>query len=178
MNFNIERLQATFQWYRITLLALDVLEQDIKNDPEKHLAQLQAESQNSILKQMGKSREELENFALLSFWALFEEILNEWLAQRTQWSGAGQEFDKNICDGLLRRIQHWGITEKIDALKPLLGQEITKNLHTLRRWRDWVAHRKAGARPVAVDFNMAQSLIVAALTALELYPDDKQQAIV
>ena len=64
----------------------------------------------------------------------------------------------------------------IDVLT-LIGEDVTKNLHAVRKWRDWVAHRKAGARPAAVDLEMAQSLLIAALTRLEMCPIGQAKAL-
>lgn len=155
-----------WSWKRVNQKALDELEKSLRC----RLDQQDDSEARAELDQLRPCREELENFVILSLWAVFEETLNTWLAQRTQWSGVTQEMDKGIRDGLLRRIQHWSVAEKIDALKPLFGKDIVQDLHDLRKWRDWVAHRKTGPRPKAVDIEMAQSLFIAALTRLELCP--------
>ena len=72
MNSNLEQFQAVWTWYRVASHALNVFEQDIRVHPEDHLDELQAESQQSVLSHVGACRDEMENFALLSLWALFE----------------------------------------------------------------------------------------------------------
>lgn len=177
MNSSLDRFQAVWTWHRVAIHALNVFEQDVQVHPEGHLDELQAESQQSILSHVGMCREELDDFALLSLWALFEEAVNNWLTQRVKWAGVAPELDAGIRKGLAKRVQHWTIGEKIDALKPLTGEDVTKDLHAVRKWRDWVAHRTAGARPAAVDFEMAQSLFIAVLTRLEMCPMAEAEAL-
>ncbi len=177
MNSSLDRFQAVWRWHRIAVRALDVLENEVKQRPESHVEAITGESQQVVLTQVGDCRDELENFALLSLWALFEEAINDWLTQRVQWVGAVPELDEGMRKGLSKRVQHWSISEKIDALKALIGEDVTKDLHAVRKWRDWVAHRKAGARPAAVDFEMAQSLLTTALASLEMCPIGEAEAL-
>ena len=161
-------------WTRVNQKALDELENSLR----RRVYVYDDSEARAELEQIGPCREELENFAILSFWAVFEETLNTWLAQRTYWAGVSFENDEDVRKGLLRRIQYWTVAEKIDALKPLFGKELANDLHALRRWRDWVAHRKAGPRPSVVDIEMAQSLFISALTRLEMYPKGAAESLV
>lgn len=61
----------------------------------------------------------------------------------------------------------WKTGEKIDALKPLIGKEAAIELQKTLNWVA-VAHRKVGPRLGAADSEMAQRLLVAVLTRLEL----------
>ncbi len=178
MTSNLDRFDAVWTWHRVATHALDLFETEVRDHPEKHLNALAAQSQQDVLSHVSVGRDELENFALLSLWALFEEAINDWLAQRTQWVGGVQDCDQTLRGGLLRRIQHWSIGEKIDAFKPLLGSEFVKNLHTIRTWRDWVAHRKKGPRPAAVDFATAQTLLEETVRQLQACSSKSAQALV
>lgn len=177
MNSSLDRFQAVWTWHRVAVRALNVFEQDVKVHPEGHLDDLRAESQQSVLVHVAMCRDELEDFVLLSLWALFEEALNDWLAQRVKWAGVTSEFDQGIRSGLAMRVQRWDISEKIKALNPLIGEETAKSLRAVLEWRNWVAHRKTGARPAAVDLEMAQSLFIAVLTRLELCPVREAEAL-
>ncbi len=177
MNSSHDRFQAVWDWHRVAVRAIDVFENEVKQRPESHVDTITSESPQVVLSQIGGCRDEFENFALLSLWALFEEAINDWLTQRVQWASVVPELDEGLRKGLSKRVQHWSITEKIDALKTLIGEDVTKNLHAVRKWRDWVAHRKAGARPAAVDLEMAQSLLIAALTRLEMCPIGQAKAL-
>lgn len=171
MSSNFERFEAVWMWHRVAVRALDVFEHSAVEHPQQHIEALQTESPASVLAGIQTCREEMENFALLSLWALFEEAINDWLIQRVRWVGAAvPALDNGIRQALQRRIQHWTIGEKIDALKAVVGDDTTRELHKVRKWRDWVAHRKAGARPAACDFEMAQSLFTAVLAELERCP--------
>lgn len=170
----LHHFQPVWGWMRTNHKALDALEYNLF----RQLEEQEDSGAQAELNQLRLCRQELENFAILSLWAIFEEALNQWLSQRTHWAGVIAAHDQEIRKGLLRRIQYWSIAEKIDALKPVFGKENTSNLHALRSWRDWVAHRKAGPRPEACDIEMAQSLLLAALTRLEMYPAGTAEALV
>lgn len=182
MNSSPNRFEAVWSWHRVACCALNVFEKAL-NNPEKHLselAELAAESESSVLLHLGICRAEMENFALLSLWAIFEEAINDWLTQRVKWVGVASELpelDEDIRKGLAKRVQHWTIGEKIDALKKLIGEDSAKDLHAVRKWRDWVAHRKTGARPIAVDFEIAQSLLIGVLMRLETCPESDAEAL-
>lgn len=168
-----QQFAPIWNWQRVSQKALDELESSLRHRWEMH----DDSEAHAELEQLRPCREELENFAVLSLWAVFEETLNTWLAQRTHWAGASSGDDQEIRKGLLRRIQYWGIAEKIDCLKPVLGLETIQNLHDVRRWRDWVAHRKTGPRPRAVDLEMAQSLLISALIRLKMRSDEVLNAL-
>lgn len=163
-----------WNWQRTSEKALDALE----NQLHQRLHEQGDSEARAELEQLAPCREELENFAILSLWAVFEEALNTWLAQRTHWAGVAMQDEEGIRSGLLRRIQHWGMAEKIDALQPLLGTDNTQHLHGLRKWRDWVAHRKIGARPQAISIDMAQSLLISVMTQLEMRPQSITSALI
>ena len=165
-----ERFDSVLAWYRVSTQALDVFEVEARERPERHVAEVAAESQQEVLAGIGASREELENFALLSLWAMFEEVINDWLLRRVRWVRSGENLDPRLQAGLARQVTHWRTAEKIEALAMLLGEETARDLQTVRKWRDWVAHRKRGARPTAVDFETAQALFDAVLTQLEACP--------
>lgn len=169
---SIARFQAVWDWYQVAVHALDVFEEDIQLNPDRHLAMLGVDAVQSISLNLQSSRDELENFALLSLWALFEEAVNDWFAQRIFWAGSAAELDEMIRGSLLKRIQHWTIVEKIDALKQLLGGDVVRDLHAVRKWRDWVAHRKlnSDARPQVVEFSVVQVLFIDALSNMNAYP--------
>lgn len=174
---NIELLggfRPVWNWQHTSQKALDVLENQLR----QRLHEQGDSEARAQLEQLVPCREELENFAFLSLWAVFEEALNTWLAQRTHWAGGVAPDEERIRSGLLRRIQHWGMAEKIDALQPLLGSDNTQDLHGLRKWRDWVAHRKIGARPQAISIDMAQSLLISAITQLEMSPQGATHALI
>ncbi|MBF0257201.1 MAG: hypothetical protein HQL47_12255, partial [Gammaproteobacteria bacterium] len=166
-------LRSVWTWQFINQKALDELENSLR----RRLDEQDDSEARDELEQLRICREELENFAILSLWAVFEETLNSWLAQRTYWAVASEEGDRNIRESLLRRIQHWSMAEKIDALQPVFGNEVTHNLQNLRKWRDWVAHRKTGPRPEAVDADMAESLFSEVIAQLEVYPEDRMVAL-
>lgn len=170
----LQGFQPVWNWKRVSQKALDELEASLR----RRLEEQEDSEVRGELEQLRPCREELENFTMLSLWAVFEETLNTWLAQRTHWAGASStQEDKKIREGLLRRVQYWSIAEKIDALKSVLGSDIATDLHDLRRWRDWVAHRKTGPRPQAVDIDMAQDLLIAVLTSLESRPNGTPEAL-
>jgi len=171
MNSSLDRFQAVWNWHRVAYRALDVFERDVRTHPEDHLDALRAESQQTALLNTGMCRDELEDFALLSLWAVFEDAINAWLIQHVRWIDVQDAFDQKMRSQLTKRLERWSVEEKIDVLKPLVGVEAAQNLQAIRRWRDWVAHRKTTARPEAVDFESAQSIFVAVLTRLEMTPD-------
>lgn len=166
--------EGVWSWRRVNQKALDELEASLRRRLENGE---DSEAQDE-LEQLRPCYEELENFVVLSLWAVFEETLNTWLAQRTQWAGTWTEDDRKIREGLVRRIQHWSITEKIDALQPVFSKDVTQDLHDLRKWRDWVAHRKTGPRPRAIDVDMAESLFIAVITRLEMPRNDKVESLI
>lgn len=165
-----ERMRSVWTWQRTAARALDLFEREVSEQPNRHLDTRWATTEQELLGQIGHCRSELENFALLSHWAIFEEFVNDWLIRRTHWAGVSLESDDRVRKGLSRRIQHWGFEEKLITLKPILGDKLAMELNALRRWRDWVAHRKQESRPESLDFDQAQSLMIAALTRLELMP--------
>jgi hypothetical protein len=169
----LQGFKSVWLWKRINQKALDELENSLRRRVDE---QDDSEARGE-LEQLRPCREELENFAILSLWAVFEETLNTWLAQRTHWAGVSTEDDKDVRRGLLRRIQHWSVAEKIDALQPVFGKKVTQDLHDLRKWRDWVAHRKTWPRPQAIDVDMAESLFISVMTCLEMRPDGMVEAL-
>lgn len=177
MASSLERFDAVWSWYRVSVQALEVFEVEARERPERHLRDLAAESQQEVLAGIGTSRDELENFALLSLWAVFEETINGWLLRRIHWIQATPESDRRITTGLQRQVIHWRVAEKIDALALLIGEDAARNLQTVRKWRDWVAHRKTGPRPTAVDFETAQTLFEAVLTELEDCPQGESASL-
>lgn len=170
MNSGLERAASVLAWYRLTNRALDVFEVEARERPEQHLQAVVADSKQLVLAGIGTCRDELENFALLTLWSMFEETINEWLVGRVRWMRTRPEGDPGLQAGLERQLRFWRVSEKIDALGVLIGADAAKDLQTVRQWRDWVAHRKTDARPTAVDFETAQSLIAAALNALDECP--------
>ena len=173
-----ERLRSVWTWQRTAARALALFEREVGEQPERHLDTRWATTEQELLGQIGRCRSELEDFALLSHWAIFEEFVNDWLIRRTHWAGVSSEKDDRVRKWLSRRIQHWSFEEKLTALKPILGEELALELNALRRWRDWVAHRKQEPRPEALDFDQAQSLLTAALTRLEMMPVNAAEVLV
>lgn len=168
-----EKFNSVWVWKRISQKALDELEISLRN-------RLDTESDSEAhdeLMQLKTCREEFENFTVLSLWTVFEEFLNTWIAKRTQWVSTSTEYDETIRSSLLRRIEYWGIAEKINTLKPIIGSEHIKDLHRLRLWRNWIAHSKVGARPEAMDVEMIESLFRSIVIQLERLSHDESKAL-
>jgi len=176
-NFD-KRLRSVWTWQRTAARALDLFEREVGEQPERHLDARWATTEQELLGQIGRCRSELEDFALLSHWAIFEEFVYDWLIRRTYWAGVSSEKDDCVRKGLSRRIQYWSFEEKLTALKPILGKELALELNALRRWRNWVAHGKQEPRPVSFNFDQAQSLLTAALTRLESVPVNAAKVLV
>jgi hypothetical protein len=172
-----DRLRAVWQWQRTAARALDGFEREVREQPERYIDPQWATNEQELLQQIGRCREELEDFALLSHWAIFEAFVNDWWIRRTRWADIHPDADEKVKSGLAKRIEHWSFEDKLMALKPWLGDELTAQLNALRRWRDWVAHRKQGPRPDTLDFDQAQSLLIAAITKFELVGDGVEEEL-
>ncbi len=168
-----QRFLDILNWMPIGQKALDAPQADLR----KRMKTDEDSEAREELGHVGSCRGALEDFAILSMGAVFEELLNTWLIQRLRWVGASTEDDSEIRQGLLRRIQSWSIAEKIDALQPIL-QEQTKDLQELRKWRNWVAHDKKSPRPTAIDVDSAVTLLEAVMTKLPLCPHDRMEPLI
>ena len=178
MNIQIDRFESVWAWHRVATLALDHFEAEIRKDFDAWADAFAGDSHHCIVSSVNASRDELDNFVLLSTWAIFEQSVNDWLASRTYWALGVENCDKSFRLGLLRRIEHWTVSEKIDALKPLLGNELIEDLHCLRRSRDWVAHRKSNCdKPRGLALSSLQLTIEEVLNRMSFCSQGELQAL-
>jgi hypothetical protein len=108
---------------------------------------------DDLLRTIETAKEENENYAILSMWAIFEQCVQEYIECSTRFmaysalTNSSLEMTmgvKELETYIIGKSERWTLNEKLQvALIPLIGGEKTKRLELIKKYRDWVAHRSS-----------------------------------
>jgi hypothetical protein len=84
-----------------------------------------------------------EDYAILSMWAIFERhliIRLEYECEKMQVIPP-TAFNQRVFEKMTSTIEYWRIDDAIDLIKPLVGGDLAGQAKSIKKYRDWVAHR-------------------------------------
>lgn len=111
-----------------------------------------------------------EDFAILSMWAVFERRLIVRLEDECQKMQGTQPtaFNQRVFEKISHTIERWRIDEALDLIKPMVGGDLAGQAKSIKKYRDWVAHRNPRTPvPTRVDPQTARELLKLIAVALD-----------
>ncbi len=111
-----------------------------------------------------------QDFAILSMWAVFERRLISRLEEECQKMQGTQasEFNSLVFKKIANTVEYWRIDEALDLIKPLVGADLAGQAKSIKKYRDWVAHRNPRKpTPAKVDPQSARELLKLIAAALD-----------
>jgi hypothetical protein len=111
-----------------------------------------------------------EDFAILSMWAVFERRLVTRLEDECYKMHGSQptEFNQRVFEKISSTIEYWRVDEALDLIKPLVGGDLAGQAKSIKKYRDWVAHRNPRKpTPARVDPQTAREILKIIAAALD-----------
>jgi hypothetical protein len=111
-----------------------------------------------------------EDYAILSMWAIFERHLIIRLECECQKMLQIQptDFNQRVFEKMTSTIEYWRIDEAIDLIKPLVGSDLAGQAKSIKKYRDWVAHRNPRKpTPAKIDPQTAREILKIIAAAID-----------
>jgi len=121
-----------------------------------------------------KSRNDADDYAILSLWAAFERTIMEYLQiqGRRILISPRSEFNQKFHKKVEHEIEYWKIDDILNIFKVVIDPDIIGQAKQIKQYRDWVAHRNISkGKPPAITPQKAYEIISKILKKLEEHPD-------
>ncbi len=178
MTTAVEDIEQVIRTWLLTQDALSIVRREVRQQSKN------IETTSHILTRTGFEECELsqaetdittckqaaEDFAILSMWAVFERRLIKRLEEECYKMQGTQptEFNQRVFEKISSTIEYWRIDEAIDLIKPLVGGNLAGQAKSIKKYRDWVAHRNPRKpTPARVDPQTARELLKIIAAALD-----------
>lgn len=178
MTAAVEAIERVSRTWILTQEALSIVSREVRKQSKNNertsgilartgfeeCALTQAEADITACKQA------VEDFAILSMWAVFERRLIARLEGECQKMQGTQpsEFNRGVFEKVCNVVEYWRIDEALDLIKPLVGGDIAGQAKGIKKYRDWVAHRNPRKEtPARVDPQTAREILKIIAAALD-----------
>jgi hypothetical protein len=125
-----------------------------------------------------ESRGSVEDFLIVSLWAVFERTLLEYvqLEGRKLLRNIPTKFNTQVHKKVDNEMEYWKSDDILDLFKAVVSPDLIGNAKQVKKYRDWIAHKnpKKGA-PQNVPPSTAYRILSAIMSEVEQHPELKQQ---
>lgn len=130
--------------------------------------------QEHTMNQIVKSRDDANDYVILSLWAAFERIIIEHLKiyGRRILSNPPSVLNQKIHEKVEHEIEYWKIDDVLNIFKVVIDSDIIGQARQIKQYRDWVAHRNTSkGAPPNITPQKAYEIISTILRKLEENPE-------
>ncbi len=123
---------------KITKKVIDKEKTEYYNDTE-----LKGTAKELIKQDIDNNLEFLRDFTLVSFWAVFELELVDFIRQKYQVLKSEPPLDlyQRLHRKIDNEVEYWRGDDRIDILKGILDSNTVGLIKQFKEYRDWVVHR-------------------------------------
>ena len=146
-------LDYIWQTYQVTRDCLKVAQRSVSKKDLRLLSKTKfiGMSEEQAGNWISKSRNNSDDYIILSLWAAFERIMIGYLQKQGKkiLDDPPSDFNKKVYDKIESEIEYWRINDILDIFKDLIDSNLIGNVKQIKAYRDWIAHRniKKGAPP-------------------------------
>lgn len=151
MKSNITILDHIWQTYQVTRDCLKVAQRSVSKKDLRLLNKTKfiSMSEEQAEDWISKSRNDSDDFIILSLWAVFERIMIGYLQEQGKkiLDNPPSNFNKKVYDKIEFEIEYWRMDDILDIFKGPIDSHLIGNVKQIKAYRDWIAHRniKKGA---------------------------------
>lgn len=150
-SFN--QFEQSWQTYKITRDSLKVLNRVVDSGEESflHDTAFPGLTPKEFKTWYMRSFSDLDDYIILTLFALFEQILVDYLKQKSHkiLEETPKEISKNLYDKISQKMQFWQQIERFKILKGFIDTKLIENLIQVKEYRDWIAHKNPRKKPPA-----------------------------
>ncbi|AFM26903.1 hypothetical protein [Desulfomonile tiedjei] len=90
-----------------------------------------------------KCRKEVEDYAIVALWAVFERFLIEYLQTKglPLRDVPPTAFSEPFFEKFEIEVERWRIVEILDLFKPIIDPDLLGKAKQIKKYRDWLAHK-------------------------------------
>lgn len=177
MTAAVEEIERINQTWLLTKEALSIVRHEIhtqyKNTKTSNVLA------NTVFEDLTFTQSELnileckqaaEDYAILSMWAVFERHLIlrlEYECAKMQDTPLS-DFNNCVFKEISSKIEYMRIDNAIDLIKPLVGGDLAGQAKSIKKYRDWIAHRNTRKpTPAKIDPETTREILKIIATAID-----------
>jgi len=123
------------------------------------------------------SRDNADDFVIVSLWAVFERKILEYLQieGRKILQKAPTVFNTQVHSKIENEMEYWKIDDILDLFKAFVDPNLIGNAKQVKKYRDWIAHRNPKKGPPSnVPPQTAYKILSDIISEIEKCPELKQ----
>lgn len=144
-------LDSRWEAYQVTRDCLKVAQRAVENQSLLLLTRFVGLPQPNAIELIKKSRDEADDFVILSLWAAFERITINFLQEKGKkvLEEFPQSFSEKFYEKLEKEVEYWKINDVLDLFRGSIDSNLIGDAKHIKKYRDWLAHRneKRGTPP-------------------------------
>ncbi len=118
------------------------------------------------------SRNESDDFVVMSLWVIFERIIISYLQEKGRRILEAQpaSFSKRLYNKFETEVEYWRIEDVLDLFKSGIDPALIGDAKNIKKYRDWIAHRNPNRKsPPKVDPLFAYRILSEILAHIQVY---------
>lgn len=145
-------LEPIWSSYQTTLDCLKVARRSIKKGDSRLIEKtvFASDSIDDATAMIEKSSDNANDFVIVSLWAVFERKLLDYLknaGRGTVQNAALLKFSQKFHEKIESEIEYWKINDILDIFKSVVDADLIGYAKSVKKYRDWVAHKNPKKTP-------------------------------
>jgi hypothetical protein len=129
-------------------------------------------------KDIKESRDNADNYVILSLWVAFERNLFEYLSWESKriLNNNPSILTQKVHEKIENELEYWRIDDMLNIFKAIIDPQVVGQAKQVKQYRDWIAHKNPKkSMPQIVTPKMAYSVLSEITRLLENHPDVTNQ---
>ncbi len=165
-------LKPVWESYLTTIDCLKVSLRSIEKNEHYLLSKTKfiGSSIDAAKQMINDSRNNADDFVIVSLWAIFERQLIEYIQSEGKklLQDIPNEFNTKVYIKIERDIEYWKSDDVLDVFKTIVDANLIGNAKQIKKYRDWIAHRNPNkGKPLSVQPQIAYIILTDILSVIE-----------
>jgi hypothetical protein len=175
-----DELDNIWQGYQVTNDCLKIASRsiDIKDLNILKKTRFMTSTIDDAKKDIKESRDNADNYVILSLWVAFERNLFEYLSWESKriLNNNPSILTQKVHEKIENELEYWRIDDMLNIFKAIIDPQVVGQAKQVKQYRDWIAHKNPKkSMPQIVTPKMAYSVLSEITRLLENHPDVTNQ---
>jgi hypothetical protein len=138
-------LESIWRTYQVTRDCLKIAQRTVRRADARFLrgTDFLGDSSQVSAERIQRSRNESDDFVILSLWVAFERVVLSFLREKGRGLLAVQpaSLARGLYEKFENDIEYWKVEDLLDLFKQNIDAQLIGAAKNIKRHRDWIAHR-------------------------------------